>query len=178
MPGKYSHLKGQLTTYSSEPEYQDRVNAERERIKGILKENSRPLSAASYADFLIMAKLEKARLEALVKEQSLTIEAMSQELIDRLEGDSITALRLVGGIALSIKDDVYCSVFNKVEFHNWIREQHLEDLFTVHYQTMSAMTKQKLQAGEPIPPGIEPYFRQSIVVRGIKALEKEGAEIG
>ena len=100
---------------------------------------------------------------------------MSQTLVDGFEAEDYTNLKLGNGVSLSIKDDVYSYLKDKPAFHAWIRENGLEDLFSVNYQTMSSMVKTKLIDGEPIPPGIEPYFKQSITVRGVKNLgDQEG----
>lgn len=168
MPGKYSHLKGQITKFSGEPEYQDRVNREKERIQQVLKDEGKSLTASNYGDVLVAARVEKDRLENLVKVQNLTLESMSQLLVELLEGQDYTSLKLTNGISLSIKDDVYCSVEDKERFYNWISETDNESLLTVNYQTMSSLTKQCLIDDQPIPAGIATYFKQSITVRGAK----------
>lgn len=172
MPGKFSGLKDQLTHFSAEPEYQSRVNMKKQEIKTYLQSKDYPLSATSFGRILVSARLEKARLEDLVKEQNLIIEAMNQELVDQMESNEMINIKLADGVSLGIKDDVYCSVDDKEQFHAWIKANGLEDLFSVHYQTMSAMVKARLVEGEDIPPGIKPYFKQSIIVRGIKSLEQ------
>jgi hypothetical protein len=171
--GKYSHLKNDLTKFSTEPEYQEKVTAERDRVKSLLIEVGEAPNAVNFGHFLVKAKIEKKRLEDLEKAENLTIEAMIQELVELLEGEGYSALKLGNGISMSIKDDVYCAVKDKESFYKWIKENDLEDLFSVNYQTMSSMVKNKLIDGEEIPPGIETYFKQGIIVRGIKNLEQD-----
>jgi len=170
--GKYSHLKDQITKFSGEPEYQQRVSAEKERIKTLLREQEIPLNAKHFGDVLVHAKIRKAEYESKVKEENLTIEAMNQILVDFLEGESMNSVKLDGGVSLTIKDDVYCSVADRESFYKWIKENGLEDLFTVNYQTMSSMVKQKLTNSEDVPPGINTYFKQSITVRGASNLDE------
>lgn len=173
MPGKYSHLKGTLTKFSGEPEYQERVNRKKDEIKQQIKDEGQIVSASTLGLVLVKARLEKERLEDLVKSQNLIIEAMQQELVDLLESQDFTSLKLGNGVSISIKDDVYCTVKDKQKFNSWVRETEQEDLFTVNYQTMSSLVKQKLIEGEDIPPGIDTYFKQSIMVRGGKNVEVE-----
>ena len=168
MPGKYSHLKDSLTRFAGEPEYQDRVNSKKDEIKEQLKSDGQIVSAASLGLILVRARQEKERLEDLVKAQNLIIEAMQQELVDLLESQDFTSLKLSNGVSISIKDDVYCSVKDRAAFNKWVRDEGLEDLFTVNYQTMSSMVKNFLIEGKDVPPGIEPYFKQSIMLRGGK----------
>lgn len=172
MPGKYSHLKGQLTKFTNELDYQDRVNDEKNKIREFLSSRGRSCSAANFGEVLIESRREKDRLEELEKEQNLRIEALNQILVELLEGEDYTSLKMTNGVSLTIKDDVYANVENKEIFYNWIEEQGLDDLFSVNYQTMASMVKTKLIDGLPIPPGIKTYFKQSITVRGAKNVKE------
>lgn len=170
--GKYTQLKGQLTKFSGEPDYQSRVNSEKDRIKEALTECGESHSVKNFGMFLIKAKVEKAALEAKIKEQNLTIEAMNQILVEMLEAETMSSFKLENAVSISIKDDVYCSISDKPAFYDWIKQSGLEDLFTVNYQTMSSMVKRKLIDGEEVPPGISSFFKQSITVRGVSNLDE------
>jgi len=170
--GKYSHLKDQLTRFSGEPEYQQRVSAEKEKIKQDLLSQGLPPNAVNFGKVLVSARVRKAQLEAEVKKENLTIEAMNQLLVEFLEDESLSSVKLDAGVSLTIKDDVYCSVADKESFYKWIHDNDLEDLFTVNYQTMSSMVKQKLSNNEEVPPGINTFFKQSITVRGASNLDE------
>lgn len=172
MPGKYSHLKSSMTKFHGELEYQERVNYMKDRIKSELRAGDYPVNPKTLGPIYAKARREKARLEALIKEQNLIIAALDQELVDMLEAQDFTQVRLNGGISLTIKDDVYCTVKDKQAFLTWIDEQGLTDLLSVNYQTMAAMVKTNLIAGEPVPPGIDTYFKQSITMRGAKDVEE------
>jgi len=86
--GKYSSFKGQLTTYSGEAKYQDRVNEKKAEILNEISSQGKKLSPANLGSYLVRAKLEKARLDAEVKAQNLIIEAMNQALVEMLESDA------------------------------------------------------------------------------------------
>ncbi len=171
MPGKYSSLKGQLTKFSGEDGYQERVNRKKDSIKDQLRSADYPINIHSLGRILVEARQEKSRLEELVKEQNLIIAAMEQELVELMEGEDFSSVKLSNDVSIYIKDDVYVTVKNKEEFHNWVRETDQEDLLTVNYQTMSALVKNRLIESEPIPPGVSAYFKQSISVRGAKNVE-------
>lgn len=168
MPGKYSHLKSSMTKFTVEQDYQDKVNKEKERVIASLKTDGDAVSSANFGFVLVEARNEKSRLEDLIKEQNLTIEATTQMLVERMESEDYTSLKLTGGISLTIKDDIYANVSDKVAFYSWIRQTNQEELFSVHYQTMAALAKTALTEGTEVPPGITPYFKQSITVRGGK----------
>ena len=168
--GKYSAFKGVLTKFSTEPEYQDKVNEEKKRVRDGLAEVDQPINFKTLATVLIAARKEKKALEDLIKASNLTIEAVTQELVEIMEALSFNMLKLDGGVSISIKDDVYVTVKDKEQWHQWVRDNELHDLFTVNYQTMSSLVKNKLVDGEDIPPGVDTYFKQGIIVRGIKDL--------
>jgi len=178
--GKYTHLKGSMTKFTGEPEYQDRVNAEKDRVNNQLQFEGKKAGLREYAEVLLRARLEKARLEKLEKVENLTIEAMQQVLVSLLEDQTLTNIKLDMGVSMSIKDDVYCKVDNKESFYTWIEDTDQMDLLTVNYQTMSSLVKKRIsgeivvgEGEEAIPPGIETYFKQSIMVRGAKNLGLE-----
>ena len=167
MPGKYSHLKGSLTRFQLEQDYNQRVDERRQAILETIGIEG-PINLQAIGGVLIRARAEKERLSELEKEQNLIIEAMTRELVDRLETENFDKVTLSNGISISIKDDVYCSVNDKPAFHQWVKDSGNEELFSVNYQTMSSMVKDCLINGTEIPPGIGTYFKQGIVVRGEK----------
>jgi hypothetical protein len=175
--GKYSKFKDSMTSFTIEPEYQDRVNNEKDRVKRMLLEEGKKGSISEFAEVLLKARLEKARLEKLEKAENLTIEAMTQILVELMEDEALTNVKMDNGVSMSIKDDVYCNVENKQLFNQWIKETGQEDLLTVNYQTMASIVKKRLsgeltigEGEETIPPGINTYFKQGIMVRGAKNL--------
>ena len=169
--GKYSSFRNQITQFTTEPDRQDKVNNQRREIHRQLEAENKAITMGNLGHVLVRARLEKQRLEELVKEQNLIIEAMNQELVETLEEQDYTSLRLNNGISLTIKDDVYCSVEDRTTFNNWIKETGQEVLFTVNYQTMAALSKNLLIEGKEVPPGIGVYFKQSIIIRGMKGLD-------
>ena len=153
MPGKYSHLKDTLTKFSEAPDYQSRVNDKKDEIRNNLQLNDYPVNPRTIGQVYADAREEKDRLEKLVKAQNLIIESCQQMLVDMLESQDVTKITFGAGLTVSIKDDVYVTVKDKGSFYKWIDENDLDDLYSVNYQTMSAMVKTKLIEGEELPPG-------------------------
>lgn len=149
------------------------MNAEKKKIRDGFQEIGVKADAKGFGIVYLEARKEKDRLEKLIKEQNLLIEACTQELVDVLEGQNYTSVKLDNGVSMSIKDDVYCTVKDKTAFYTWIDENDLRDLLTVNYQTMSSMVKTKLIDGEQIPDGIATYFKQGVTLRGMKDIGDE-----
>lgn len=167
--GKYSKLKGSMTKFEGEPDYQDKVREKRQEILETISETGK-INFQSLTNVLISARRAKKQYEDLIKDENLIIEAMTRELVERMESSDFSSVKITEGVSISIKDDVYCTAVDKPAFHQWIKENSLEDLFTVNYQTMSSMVKTRLINGEEIPPGINTYFKQGITIRGVKEL--------
>ena len=159
MPGKWSGLKTALPKAPIEEGFQSSVNLQKQEYidKGLTR-------ADQGREFCLLRE-KKDTHEEEIRKINVKLEALSQLLIPALESDGMDMFRLETGESLSIKDEPYASVENKPMFLNWIKSSGLEDLLTVHYQTMSAMVKERLQKGMQVPPGLKVFIKQSIVRR-------------
>jgi len=169
--GIWSGLKGQVPLAEVDPDWQSRVNIAKTRSRVEATEDG----SVAYAEpaFMDLSKTDKARkycelrdekdeLEAKVKALNVDLEALSQLMISEMEAEGSNSFRLATGESLSIKDEPYCSVENKDTFLTWVKESNLSDLLTVHYMTLSSMTKDRLKQGLNPPPGIKVFLKQSI----------------
>jgi hypothetical protein len=158
MPGKLSHLKSQLELAQEEPTRQEELNALKEKLQG---ENVGVI-AAQYRELYD----QKEKLKEQESKVQLELDARMQLLINHLESFSLNQIRTEdGGTTLYIKDDVRCSLLNRAEFLQWIKDSHQEELLCVHYSTMNAISKNRLEKGQPLPPGIKAFFQQTIGIR-------------
>jgi uncharacterized protein YaaN involved in tellurite resistance len=158
--GKYSHLKDNIVRFSQDQSWQEEID----KLKPELTKKSNTELSKHYSDL----KDLKEDLEAKIKKLNTEIEACSQILVDRLDEDGIQSFKTDTG-TFFIKDEPYSTVSDKQAFFKWVKDQGLEDLFTVHYQTMSGMVKERLLNGEELPPGISVYMKSSINRRVSKA---------
>jgi hypothetical protein len=193
MPGKWSGLKGTVPTAPIDSDFQSRVNAAKSAVRYVttdgefteieLTELNRVISPNTVEreftfDQLSQQELgkrytelrdKKDALEAQEKKINLELEAVQQLLIPKMEQNGMDLYRMPSGDSLSIKDEPYCSVADKDAFTSWIKETGQESLLTVHYMTLSAMTKDRLQTGQNPPPGIKVFLKQSITRRRARA---------
>lgn len=161
--GKYSKFKESLTKFQQPTEWQESID----RVKE--EQNFEGKTNVELSQVFAEAKDEKATLEARIRDMNTIIEAVNQVLVVRLEDDDITSFKTTDGSTFFIKDEPYSSVSDKQAFHKFIKEEGLDDLFTVHYQTMLAMVKERLEKNEEPPPGISVYMKSSIQRRTSKA---------
>jgi hypothetical protein len=158
--GKYSGLKGSLEAPPQDPSYQDQINVEKTKIQdeigtgiGALGENYNKHRA------------EKDRLNDLLGKENLRLEALTQLILKKMEDDGVTMVRLADGSSLSMKDEPYSQVSDRTAFLTWVKENGLEDLLTVHFQTMNALVKERLLNGEELPVGVKAFLKSSITRR-------------
>lgn len=153
--GKWAMLKGVVPPIPPDLDYQRKVDfVKNEKYAG--------QSKADIGREYLALRAEKEELEARIKELNIGIEATSQLMIHEMEGHGENSFRLDTGETLAIKDEPYCSVEDKDAFNAWVHESGQEGLFSVHYQTLSALTKDRMINGQNPPPGIKVFLKQSI----------------
>lgn len=158
VPGQLSHLKSTLEKVAEEPERQQELD----QVKVELKDLNVGDLAIEYRKWYD----EKEKLNQAISDLNIKLDAAGQLLLENLERQGLEQLRTTdGSTTLFIKDDVYCKQQNRAEYLDWIKKNGMEDLLTVHYSTMNAQTTDRLVKGQPVPPGIQAYFKQSIRIR-------------
>jgi len=161
--GKYSFLKDKLTRFvDPDGDYNRKIEARKQQ----LLKNSPPNEAL--CDELATAKAEKKRLEESTSAVNLTITALEKILAERFE-DAGTLKLSTGSGTFSIADDPVIQFPDKHAFNSWVREQGMEDLLSVHYQTAAGIIKEKLLKGDPLPPGTAVYMSVGINYTKAKA---------
>jgi hypothetical protein len=140
------------------------------------KDAERPKGrTALYAlEYRLLKDLEEAA-EELAKQTREHMDARSQLLLDAMEDDGVTSLRLDDGSSLWDQPDVFATTKdptdemkgeeNAATLKAWLREQGMEGLLTLHSATLLSMTKERLLAGEGPPPGVNVFFRPKVVLR-------------
>jgi hypothetical protein len=121
-------------------------------------------------------KRHKAELEDFLRNTNIELEMLSQVLIDRwLAIGQEKAVYDFG--TLSISDEPYPSVVDKVHAFAWLRRRKLGDLIReeVSWKALQSAIKELAADGAPLPDeakdGIKLYIKQSLSVRGAKGKE-------
>jgi phage host-nuclease inhibitor protein Gam len=159
--GKYSKYKDTMTRFQQEPSWQEEID----KHKKELATQKNADIASRYSEL----KDQKKELEEKIKAMNAELEACSQILVDRLETDGTSSFKLTNGTSFFIKDDPYSSVQDKPALYKYLKENGMEDLFSVNYQTLSAIMKERLENGEELLPGVAVYMKTSIQRRTSKA---------
>lgn len=160
--GKWSNLKEKFVKFVQEPTYQALIDKQ--------KQVYLPKSRLERCQLLASAKKEKEKLEDLIKLRNIELEALSQLLVDDLEGEDESKVVNSAG-TFAIKDSPYPQVKDRAAYLAWIRQEGLEDLLSVNYKTTEGMVKGMIEKGEALPPGIEVFIKTSIMYYAPKPTE-------
>lgn len=152
--GKYSHLKGTLDKFEEEPRYQQKLDAKKAEFVGF--------SGGALAGAFHKAKLRKAAIERLLKEQNLVVGALEQMLVADLERQGYSSTRHERAGLLSIHDKPYTTIINQPAMVEWAEKTNRRSLLTINYQTMSGIINRMLEDGEDPPPFVKVYMKAKI----------------
>jgi hypothetical protein len=183
--GKYSKYKATLPRIiGSAPNPEDGGtnfwNEEVEAIKRAILASGKvadPLEPAALYDGATKEQLaqaylklrgDKERLEKTAKTINKTVEAINRILVGMLEADGASSVRLQNGGGVDLEDAPYCTVEDTATFMAWIKEQGMEDMLVLQWQTMNATVKTRLEAGLEPPPGVKVYLKSSVKRRKAK----------
>lgn len=172
--GKWAALKEKLPSlpvelkYADEggKEYADKVNAIKAQLAA--RENLNTLEAlGGLYDEL---RAVKDQIEECLSGYVLELEAINQLLIDRMQDQGLSSLKLKVGGQFIITDKPQVSTEDKSKVREWFKANGLEEMLSVHPSTLGAFVSGILEdpidsaTGEPkpIPEGIKVYMRTSL----------------
>lgn len=156
--GKWAPFKNKLDKFQQEPEWQEKVNEAKKAYIG--------LDASELARTFSIERNAKRDLEAQVKLHNCELEALSQLLVETLEGSSLQKIQLSTGEVCFIQDEPFASVTDRELMLSWLRKKKLQRLLSVNIKTLNAFIKELLVEGKPIPPGTAVYLRTTARLRG------------
>ena len=151
--GKYTNLKSVLPAFEHPPDWQARVN----EAKGAFI----ALGASELASAFAVAREEKQSRQQDLTNINCDLEALSQLIVEHLEGEALEKITTSSGDTVFIKSDVVCKVVDPVLLNAWIDNQGMEELKTIHHSRLNGLTKERLSQHKDAPPGVELSFRTS-----------------
>jgi hypothetical protein len=168
--GKYTHLRHQLPAFRQAADegmraWFAKVDAWKQEFLGTDSgENANATRiAAAYAD----RDFKKKALEAEISQLNIELEGLSQLGVEAMESDGVEKSNLAAGGYVGIKDTPYTSVADRAAIFRWIKRNKMQELLTMNYQTLSAITNERLVAGKPLIPGTKVFMKTKLTVRGV-----------
>jgi len=160
MAGKYSGgvMDGLPKAMPSDPSFQEKVDVKKREIGG-------PYTPGSLAILYREARKKKDQLDDQVHEVNITVAAVEQLLWDAYEASGISSIKLDDGASVSVQTEPAASVKDHDALRAWAVANGYERSLTMPWQTVNAVAKERLLAGEPSPDGVELAVRTKTVLR-------------
>lgn len=128
-------------------------------IKGVAGHRNAPNIARLYTD---VRKLKNA-FSSQEKTTNVLVEAYEQLLVEQYEVEGLSSLKLEDGASVRVQYEPHGKVIDKEANRKWAQENGLENLLCLPWQTVNALTKEALLAGEKEPAGVEATSRPKAV---------------
>ncbi len=154
--GKYTNvLVGLEAEVRGDESFRERVD----ELKKKLDASSSAELANAYGDL----RLSKENLEKEEKDLNLRIAAVEEVMWSKFEDERITSLKLVNGRTVRIEPSPVASVIDHEALQQWVRDQGLQRLLKLPWQTLNSISKERLLAGEMPPAGVTVKARTKTV---------------
>jgi hypothetical protein len=150
--------KANLEPFQQPPDFQSRVNERKEEFIG--------LDAPELTRAFNSARNLKHGHEGVIKAINIELEALSQLLVEHLETATISKLTLDTGETVFTQSEPYCSVEDEVLLRAWIENNGLEELLSINFRTLNALTKERLIDGKAPPSGVKVFLKTSARIHG------------
>lgn len=166
MSGKYSKLRGVIPAFQEETSYQQRVDSWKQGF--LCTDDATNVNVNMLARNFAERKADKDKLEERISALNVELEALSQLLVEALEDQNIQKVELASGAICFLQDTPYPVVKDRDAVLEWIKKERMQSLLSVHYQTLKAMTSERLIAGKPCIPGTEVYLKTQARIRNAR----------
>jgi hypothetical protein len=113
---------------------------------------------------------EKEEIEAVLSDVALQLEAINQLVIERMQDQGLSSLKLAAGGSFIIADKPQVSTEDKSKVREWFKKNGLEEMLSVHPSTLTSFVSGILEdpidptTGNPkaTPDGIKVYMRTTL----------------
>jgi hypothetical protein len=160
MANKWEYLRTQLPKFedSATPEWRDKV---RQRAS----ELSATMSNSEIGTLKFDLRRKKQEFEEQISQLTIDIEACDQILTEWFQQEGITSFRLKSGDTIFQGVDIYPKVEDEAELNDWLDATGQDELRKIHFKTLQAIVKKRLEEGDAEPPGVKAYIKDTIRVR-------------
>ena len=158
-PKRWENFKGKLPEWQNndKPDYQEKVN--------VLKNDLAGIDTIEIAKKFSDLKAEKEEIEKQEYQVNLELEACNQILVERFNAQGgLRGLKLEDR-SFGTKTEPYTKIEDSRAINQFLRDNDMDELRTVNWQTLNGLAKERLENGEPEIPGTKVYMRETVVMR-------------
>jgi hypothetical protein len=114
--------------------------------------------------YRLMRKMKEV-FETQEKETNILIESVKDLCVTQFEMEGTSLMRLDTGESVAVQYEPYAKVKDRDALRAWAMQSGLERSLMLPWQTLNALTKERLLKGEPEPAGVEAYASTKLVLR-------------
>jgi hypothetical protein len=159
--GKWSYLKKELPKLPDDPTYEEAIAAKMDAMR-LDPKTKKPRTLAQLADLYQATQVEEARIKELETANNLNVLVLERIITGKMEDQGTDQIRTTDGQRFSEKIEPYAQVKDRAALRTWA-EEHMPDNLQLLWQTLNATVKAALEKGEPTPPGVEVFYKKSLV---------------
>jgi hypothetical protein len=128
-------------------------------MQQVLNDNMiRSLGGALHASKLARIFRDLRVIKKMFDEQekvlNILLDAYGQLLVDQYEVEGTSSLKLDDGASVRVQYEPHATVVDREANRKWAIANGLENLLSLPWQTVNALTKESLLKGEPEPDGV------------------------
>lgn len=167
--GKWRKLRGKLPAFvKQENGWSEKVDAAKEQYAA--------LELAELGREFKLQTAKKKEHEAAVRVQNVELEAISLLLLERMEGSGAELVQLASGGTVYINDEPCATVEDRKKVMAWIKANKAAYLLAIQYQTLNALSKERIAAGKPPLPGVKLFIKTTARLRGLKDTDEDAKD--
>jgi hypothetical protein len=153
-------MQDRFPVLPEEPTYEDVLQAVRDSVAGY--------ELPALGEVLTGILERKAKAEELMAGIEAEEKGIQSVIIRMLEDRGLTSLTTKNGMKFALDPQVDAKVpqDQREALVKWIEANSMKSLLSVHGQTLSAMCRRRLEAGEELPDGVEMVPRNQLKVSG------------
>jgi hypothetical protein len=144
----------------------DCIHAANQRVEEALRLLKRAAAgnrrATEFARAYAQVRAVKDQMDVWWKEVNLLLEAYQWLMVDQMEVEGVTSMRLATGQPVSTYLEPYATVTDKEAFRLWCLAQGLETRMHLHPGATNSLVKDMLLAGDPNPPGVSVWAKTKV----------------
>ena len=118
--------------------------------------------AAEFARAYAEVRAVKAQVDEWAKSVNLLLEAYQWLMVEQMEAEGVSSMRLTNGQPVSTYLEPYATVVDKEVFREWCIKQGLERKMHLWPSVTNQLVKEMLLAGEKEPPGVTTFAKTKV----------------
>ena len=146
MPGKYSAYRGKFPE-GPRSEYWAKIDAHKAEYLAMGIDNFEKVG-----QYIKDVSAAKDSMEAEAKELGYQLSALERIMLDLLENGKLDSVALASG-NFSRQDRLNVQMEDRGKFYAWLKENGMDDLFSVNAATAAMIVKEAVLEDKDLPPG-------------------------